>query len=416
MVAGVKELGGWDKFKNFFGDMSMASDASVRNAIYTLALEQGLSKREAIEKAVEIINFRRHGASAIVQSLNRVIPFFNAYLQSMHVMINVIRGEGISPGDRKAALKNLATLSAGCATFSMLYSALNGGDNDYENTDSSIRDRHLMFGGMMIPLRTDMFLMPKVVGEHLYRYMTDAEDGSKTRQAMGTAFANAILGPTAVPQVIKPALEVMTNHDFFTGNPIIGAHLQGLEKSEQQAPSTSELSKWIGQSNMVAPVVADHLIRGYLGSVGGLMLWATNHLMPGVQRPDSSAWDAMQTIPGMSAFMAKEYGSGFKNDFYDLASQVNQVVNTYNALNKYDSVKAMEYLGKDGRQELYDMASTTNRIQTELGNTRLQANQIYNDPNMTGEQKKAMLDEIKKTELQLLKAEDITGLRRQAGM
>jgi hypothetical protein len=92
------------------------------------------------------------------------------------------------------------------------------------------------------------------------------------------------------------------------------------------------------------------------------------------------------------------------------------VVNTYNALNKYDSVKAMEYLGKDGRQELYDMARTTNRIQTELGNTRLQANQIYNDPNMTGEQKKAMLDEIKKTELQLLKAEDITGLRKRAGM
>ena len=83
--------------KNF----SMASDNAVRQAVYSTAIEAGIDKREAVEKAFELINFRKHGASAKLQAYIRLVPFLGAALQSHHVLYKVMTSAGISPGDRE---------------------------------------------------------------------------------------------------------------------------------------------------------------------------------------------------------------------------------------------------------------------------------------------------------------------------
>ncbi|MEI7816941.1 MAG: site-specific integrase, partial [Desulfuromonadales bacterium] len=49
--------------------------------VYNQAIKEKLSHEEAMEKAAEIVNFRRISGDPRLQFASRVIPFFNAYLQ-----------------------------------------------------------------------------------------------------------------------------------------------------------------------------------------------------------------------------------------------------------------------------------------------------------------------------------------------
>jgi hypothetical protein len=104
--------------------IAMASDNAVRQAVYEAAIDQGLTKAEALEKAFEIINFRRRGSSKLLAMGAQVIPFLNAYLAAQNVAIKTISGVGISPGDRGAALRTLATTTGSVMALSLIYAML----------------------------------------------------------------------------------------------------------------------------------------------------------------------------------------------------------------------------------------------------------------------------------------------------
>jgi hypothetical protein len=226
----------------------MASDNAVRQAVYEAAIDQGLTKAEALEKAFEIINFRRRGSSKLLAMGAQVIPFLNAYLAAQNVAIKTISGVGISPGDRGAALRTLATTTGSVMALSLIYAMLIADDEDYQNKPSVIRDRLLMIpgtGGLSVPLRPDIFSLPKILTEHTYLMMTDngTQDGRKFRDSMTAAVVNAISSPTAIPQAIKPFFEVGINYNFFQGRPLVGMYQQNLELGRQFNDSTSELAK-----------------------------------------------------------------------------------------------------------------------------------------------------------------------------
>jgi hypothetical protein len=94
-------------------------------------------------------------------------------------------------------------------TLSLIYAMLIGDDEDYLNKPSVMRDRLFMIPGtgLSIPIRSDIFSIPKIVTEHMYMLMTDngASDGRKFRDSMKAALGNALLSPTVFPQAIKPA-------------------------------------------------------------------------------------------------------------------------------------------------------------------------------------------------------------------
>jgi hypothetical protein len=213
--------------------IAMASDNAVRQAVYEAAIDQGLTKAEALEKAFEIINFRRRGSSKLLAMGAQVIPFLNAYLAAQNVAIKTISGVGISPGDRGAALRTLATTTGSVMALSLIYAMLISDDEDYQNKPSVIRDRLLMIpgtGGLSVPLRPDIFSLPKILTEHTYLMMTDngTQDGRKFRDSMTAAVVNAISSPTAIPQAIKPFFEVGINYNFFQGRPLVGIYNRTL--------------------------------------------------------------------------------------------------------------------------------------------------------------------------------------------
>ena len=136
---------------------------------------------------------------------------------------------------------------------------------------------------------------------------------------------------STVPQAIKPLIEVGINYDFFQEKPLVGVFQQKKDLDRQFEDSTSEFSKALAKvpvtynfaknqwEGLSSPIGLDHMIRGMLGSYGGLFLYATNPVlsaMSGTPRPEMTWRDAVATIPNMSAFVSKEYEPGLRKDFY----------------------------------------------------------------------------------------------------
>ena len=422
ILAGLKQDTKSGAFKRALEHFAMSSDNAVRQAIYNMTMkETGGDKATAVERAFEIINFKRAGASGKIQMLRQVVPFFGAYLQAQNIIYKTLSGKGISPQQRSEALKTLAgnTLKIGALAFA--YAALCADDDEYQKMDPQIRDHHLLIPGtsFMLPLRQDLTLMPKLIAEYAYLGMTDNSftDGKKIRRAMSNSLSNAVMSPTAVPQAFKPILEVATNHDFFTGRSIIGQGIAGKVTEEQYTATTSELAKFIGSSGLIAPVNVDHLIKGYLGTTGGLGLQMTNAVVNGsngVPAPEKSWQDAIASTPGLSAFVAKEYGNADKNDYYELRDEVSKASTTFNAMKKEGRVAdAKEFLEEN--KDLLKVRSQVNNINNQLTKIREREKQIYaaSETKMSAEKKGEEIKRIREMEKKLLS--NVHKLREQAG-
>jgi len=427
IAAGLKEEKGlWAGVKRRLGNWAMAADNAVRQATYEAALAQGLSRAEAIEKAFEIFNVRRRGNSQMLALAGQVIPFFNAYLAAQHVAYRTLTGVGTSPTERKAAFQTLAATTGAVMALSVLYAMMNGDDEDYLNKPTPTRDRLLMIpgmGGFGVPLRADIFALPKVLAEHTYLLMTDNgyEDPAKFRASMASLLANSIFSPTPVPQAVKPLAEAIMNYDFFQQKPLVGTFQQQKELRRQFEDSTSEFAKVLGSTNMVSPIVADHFIRGMFGSFGGLFLYATNPIladMAGTPRPSMSLQDALATIPNASAFVSKEYEVALRKDFYALKEVTDRVGATISDLKTRSPQELADYLSDEDVRARYALTPAVNQIAQQLTKIRTTINSISQAPEerMDEDEKQRQIKQLREAERRLLEGVNIKALRERANL
>ena len=419
IYAGLKAPPGLlGKLKYGLNHIAMAADNAVRQAVFEAAEAQGLSKAEAFEKSFEVFNVRRKGSSKSLALASQLIPFFNAYLAAQSVAYKTITGRGISPQDRINALQTLTATTASVMTLSLLYAMLNGDDDDYNKKPAVQRDRLLMIpgtGGMSIPLRSDLFTLPKIITEHMYLLMTDKgyEDGRKFRESITNALGNSLLGPTAVPQAIKPIVEVAINHDFFQGRPLIGTYQQKLDTERQFTDTTSEFGKFIGSSGLISPIAVDHLVRGMFGSAGGLTLYMTSAMLdsnPEAPRPSLSMQDAIAALPGMSGFVAKTYENSLKRDFYSLKEEVDKSVNTFNDLKKRSPEEIPEFIRQEENVRRLGLQKSVNKIAEDLSKIRDNISRITN-ANMPADEKQRQIEVMRQAEANLLKGVNVKRLR-----
>ena len=436
IYAGLKPpKGGWGKTKEFLEHIAMAADNAVRQAVYEASMQQGLNKSEALEKAFEIINFRRRGTSKMLNVMGQTVPFFYAYLSAQRVAYRVISGVGISPSDRKEALTTLATTSAAVATLSMLYAMAVGDDEDYAETPAAIRDRTLTIpgsGGIRIPLRPDFFLLPKIVAEHTYLMLSDKgfEDGAKFRKSIADALLSAVASPTPFPTAIKPAIEVAINYDFFQGKPLIGNFEKQKDVERQFRDSTSELAKILsnvplsyslekGKFEGLSPIAIDHMIRGMLGSFGGLLLFGTNqflHSDPDVPRPELSAKEMLAALPGTSGLLKRPQESALKNDFYVLRDEVEKAANTFSDIKNRSPEGIQAFLEDEKNMARLGLAKGVDKINRELSKIRKVMTQITNMPEsqMSGDEKSENIRQLRELEREILRSVNVKELREMA--
>lgn len=412
IAAGLKKPGLFDRMiKNPLQKFSMASDNVIRQAIYNQTLKETGDKSLAIERAFEVINFRRTGSNKLVSVGRQVIPFFGAYLQSLNVMMKVATGRGIAPSQRAEAYRVLRNTIMKTMLFSLIYSALTADDDDYEKLDPTIRDRRFIFpgmGGLSIPVRPDLAsLITKIIPEHLYHtlYKQD-EDGTKMAKAMKDGLVNALAAPSAYPQAIKPLVEGVMNYDTFTGRPIVGTGAGGKEEEMQYTARTSELAKVLGGYTGMAPMKLDYYLDGYLGYTAGLLRMVTNDMMADIRGdilPTKSTQDYINALPGTSAFYSKEFGTRAKNDYYELRDIIDEVYNTYKDKQKFrGSEETLEYVNKDNNKGLIARKGLMDNIGKYLGQLRASERRILENKQMSPDEKQQKIRYIRQEETNML--------------
>jgi hypothetical protein len=403
---------GWDKLEEF----SLAADMAVRAAIYEQTIQETGDRVLAFHRAKEYINFKTQGNGQAVRILRQIVPFMNAYIQGMDVLYRTIQGKGISGADRKEAIALFLTTGMKVAALSTLYAMLVGDDEDYKGLDDRERDfSYILPGtGLKLPAPPEIALLFKVIPERLYqaavREGTDRPvDATTFMRGMRDAAINAYGGMNITPQLVKPAIEVATNYSFFTGNPIVGIRMAEAETRFQFNNNTSEVAKLLGYVG-VSPMKADHLLRGYFGTVGGVVLDVTD----AVADPNRMN-KPVNKLPLIKTFMYDDTGRGYKTEFYAFREDVDKVVNSVNILKSQGRIEELqEYLTED-KLKLYAMKGVINKVEETLGKLRQYRNIIANDPDLTPAEKREKTDEILQQEREILKMYNVPQLKQLAG-
>jgi hypothetical protein len=155
----------------------------------------------------------------------------------------------------------------------------------------------------------------------------------------------------------------------------------------------------------------DHLIRGYLGTVGGVALDVTD----AVADPNRLA-KPVNKLPLIKTFMYDDTGRGYKTEFYDFRERVDKVVNSVNTFKREGRAEELqEYLTED-KLKLYAMKGVVNKLEDQLGKLRQYRNIISNDPDLSSSEKREKVDEILAKEKELLQAYNLPKLKQMAGM
>jgi len=418
--AGLKALGNWGKYKAVMHNVNLASDNAVRQAVYLAAKDSGLSEAAAVEKAFEIINFRTRVGNTQLAAAARNVVFLNSFYAASRVALKVLSSEGISPTERKQARNTLISNLAWIAGASALLAMANTGDDDYEKMSRQEQAGKLTMPGLHgwgIPLRPDVFMLVKLLAETVVRQSSDkyADDPAKLRATLSEGIINATLsGPIPVSQPLKVTVELATNHNFFTGRPIVGSGLEKREGAEQFSAGTSELAKGIGRGTKnladgiglgnyftgVSPVKIDHFIQGMMGMYGGTVVLVTNSLVN--NRPSQSMQDTIASLPGMGRVGVKEFDNQTKTDFYALATRVSEAVATANELRASGRGEDFRAYREKNREVLKYQGFVQN-IETTLGAIRNQISIISAKTNLSADEKETRIRELKLREQRMLK-------------
>ncbi len=384
-----------------------ASDLAARLAVYEETMRDTNGDEVLAQtRARELINFNRRGSSGTMNTLSRVIPFFNAYAQGMDVLYRAASGIDSTSSIERSAARRLFWSRVGMMTaFGMMYALAMSGDDGYENASEDVRDNNwILPGGYKLPVPKELGFIFKTIPERVVEYVK--RSGTPEEQSVGEAVTGVLKSalstygmPNTVPSTIRPVLENMANYSFFLQRELESTSMQGKEPGQRYTSSTSELAKALGEATNFSPIKIDNLIRGWFGLVGSTTLLATDAML-NPTRPDRPIYQ----MPFASIFLYDTIGGRAKNEFYDFQNKAAQAENTFNDIMKTDPEKAVQYLEKN--EALISVAPVLNASLEELSNLRrlrLMVEQGSDEMvGMTGEERRKFIDEIRKNENEAL--------------
>ena len=408
---GVENMTKWQKLVDATDAFASRSDLAQRRGIFVQTLLESGGVRQAdgsvaggneilaMNRALNIINWQKRGASSSVRTMTHVIPFANAYLQGMDVLLNAMAGKGLSGTDAQTARILFLKTALALTMFNMLYSMIVAGEEEYDELDDRIKFRNYIVPGtgFKLPVRAEISLLTKYLPEQAYQYVTklgttNEVDATKLFNGMSLAVRDAAMGPNLFPQLIRGSVEVATNYNFYSGRPLIGLGLSRLDTAEQYNEATSELAKLLGSTGMVAPINADHIIRSYFGTVGSTALFVIDqaaNTMIGNEKPAMRLKD----FPLISPLLYSAQGRDKLNDFYELKQASDEATATVNRLMKYNPKKAIEYRKDNAR--MIGTRAQVNRLSNTLKDLRARRKLII-ESGMDGDKKRAALTNVEK--------------------
>lgn len=385
--------------------LSMEADASTRRAQYNSYLEQGLSEMEATLMSLESMNFNRRGVSPSVALASKMIPFFNAQLQSLDVLYRAFAGK-MPMNERLAIQSKLLQRGSLLALTAVAYTLLMQDDETYKNANPEEKYGNFfvhvpgMEGALRIPVPFEVGYIFKGIPEAIINTMSSERGGEEAFKAFKSIALQTIPGGSSLllPQAVKPMVENVTGYSFFSGRQIESAKEQMVEPAYRYRDNTTEIAKGIGKMFDVSPIKVENLVRGYTGGMGIAFLQAVSMAVPTTGSPERAA-KRLSDTPVFGGLFQPEDAGGRLSDMYEHLKEAQQVQKTFNNLVKEGRrAEATEYLQKN--ITLYAQSTMAGNI-TQQMNMLTKAEAAIRASNMSPEEKRERLDNIRQTKIRI---------------
>lgn len=378
----LEEVGSWTEVAN-------------RDAIYRNLLDQGASKAEAAYQALNLLNFSRKGANQSLRFMLPLVPFLNARIQGLYRLAE-------TQGDRKALKGVLARGLLLTGVSAALYGAF-GDDDAYK--DAPI-ERRLNY--YIVPVGDSKVLIPKpfefgAIFSTMPEFLFDAirkKDGDDLATATAMTFLNTF-SFNPIPQAVKPIIEATANYDYFTGRPIEGPREQKLAPGERANAQTNATLKAIGRETGISPMQAEHLISGYLGTLGQMTLAGMDAIMGASGAVPSKPAGAFGSVPVISPAIESAFGRFYKEgpdaanrwvgDFYDLKRKADETFNTIRKLREEGEVERAREMQRENAG-LVAARKQMSRMGDQISGLSRQINDIRADDEMSPTEKRQRMD------------------------
>jgi mRNA-degrading endonuclease RelE of RelBE toxin-antitoxin system len=343
------------------------SDAATRNAIFKkakqTALKQGMSEEQAIDfavhKARESINFSIHGASPTLNYIRQMIPFMSATINGLDVLYKAMSGYGLNAEEKAKAQRVFATRAFALFGMSLAYAMMYAGDDDYDKVPDYIKDSNYLMPVMgedgkktFVKISTpyEIGFIFKTLPELFVRYMSGSSSGKEVLASFkGGLIQNLPTGGTPIPQGVKPLLEVVTNHSFFTNQPIEGLSDQRLPVSNRGAKA-SEFSKMLSGLGLdkigLSPAKIDALSKGYFAEFGTFANEVIDSLImtsSGKEKPSRN----FQNMPFFKAFVTDPNVDQAVSSFYEIEHAATETSNLFSKYKNQGDVEGLNEMIND---------------------------------------------------------------------
>jgi len=367
--------------------------------VYRAARKQGASVAEAAFRARDIEDLSMHGGGAIMQFINRTVPFLNPRIQGTYRM-----ARGFKDNWRGYAIRGAMVTAA-----TLGLQAYNWDNPRYQELPEWEKDMswHVFIGDhhFMLPKPFELGLIFATLPERLVSAGMHAmgKPGGDTAGESIDAAKRAVLDTFAlnpVPLVLRPLLAQAVNVNAF-GNKILTDKEAALAPQEQYNDYTSPMIRAIAGNlpgkysyTLNSPARLQALVQGYTSSLGITLLDGADRLTRrGLGYPDAPSSSVME-----SAFKSF-YQSGeptttkYTPELYDFREQADKAYNTLMALSADHRMKEARAYLQDNKK-LLQLRPMLNALGKDMKELNKQQAMVMESTNLTADQKKARIDKI----------------------
>lgn len=399
---------GFVKTWAYFEGMSMEADALTRRAQYDSYRKQGLSEMEATLMALESMNFTKRGASPGMHAINAIVPFFNAQIQGLNVLYKALTGN-LPFSEKLHIQEKLLTRGLMLMGASLAYAAAMQDDDAYKNATPEQRagSWFVRIPGMdeplKIPVPFEVGFIFKSLPEALYNTAAREHGGDEAIKALQYIALQVTPGGGSydVPAAVKPLIELALNKTFYDRADLLTKREQGLEPTAQYRDNTTEVAKGLGKALDVSPIKIEHLVRGYMSTLGIAGLAVISTAIPAGSSPEKAArrWSEVPLVGGV--FQAND-AAGIINDTYERMEDFKKVKTTVDELlargEKADATDLLQRKSLD-----YAKAEMANFFTSQMGELT-KYERAVRASNQSPEEKRALLDKLRQAKINLATA------------
>jgi len=378
---------------------AMRADAATRALVYDNARKNGLSEVEADMATMESMNFYKRGLSPTVQYASRLIPFFNAQIQGLNVLYKAATGQ--MPFEEQQKIKQKFFNNAMMLVAVGVVYAMAMEDDEYFKR-AKPKDKYSNFFipipgvdepfKLPIPYEAGWFFSLAVAAVDAMKAETD---GKQQFEGLRDMFLQSVPGYSSkfMPQAIKPAFEVYSNKNFFSGNNIESSRMEGKTPQERFGAATTEAAKAMSKAfPFLSPVQIEHLASGYFGQLPLIVMGAANGLFRKESKGEAPE-KRVTDLPFIGSSFQKKFGGADADVMYRMANESTQAKNSYDSMIKQGRVEeAREFLA-DNRTEIVS-AKLASQYKTQMGRLRSDEERITGLEKMTAAEKRVRIDRL----------------------